>query len=54
MATLSERIEADYKTAMKAGARLRIDTLRLLKAGLQRVAIDKRKDALDEKEIQPG
>ncbi len=51
MATLSERIEADYKTAMKAGARLRIDTLRLLKAGLQRVAIDKRKDALDEKEI---
>ncbi len=51
MATLFERIEADYTTAMKARERLRIDTLRLLKAGLQRMAIDKRKDALDEKEI---
>ena len=51
MATLTERIEADYKTAMKAGERLRVDTLRLLKAGIQRTAIEKRKDALDDPEI---
>ncbi len=51
MAPLVERIEADYKTAMKARERLRIDTLRLIKAGIQRVAIEKRKDALDDKAV---
>ncbi len=51
MATLFERIGADYTTAMKAKERLRIDTLRLIKAGMQRVAIEKRKDALDDKEV---
>ena len=51
MASLSERIEADYKTAYKSGARVRIDTLRLLKAGMQKVAIDKRKDKLEDAEI---
>lgn len=51
MPTLTERFEADYKAAMKAGERLRIDTLRLIKAGIQRVAIDKRKETLDEQEI---
>ena len=51
MPTLIERIDADYKTAMKAGDRLRIDALRLIKAGIQRVAIDKRKDTLDDPEV---
>ncbi len=51
MATLIERIESDYKTALKAGERLRVDTLRLLKAGIQRVAIDKRKETLDDQEV---
>jgi uncharacterized protein YqeY len=51
MATLTERFEADYKAAMKAGERLRIDTLRLIKAGIQRVAIDKRKETLDDAEV---
>ena len=50
MAALSERLEADYKTAMKAGQRVRIDTIRMVKAAMQRAAIDKRKDALDEAE----
>lgn len=50
MSTLIERLEADYKTAMKAGERLRVDTLRLLKASIQRVAIDKRK-TLDDQEV---
>ena len=51
MATLMERVESDYKAAMKAGERLRIDTIRLLKAGVQRAASDKRKETLDEQEI---
>ena len=51
MATLTDRLESDYKTAMKAGERLRIDTLRLIKAGMQRVAIDKRKPSLDDQEV---
>ena len=51
MATLTERLESDYKAALKAGERLRVDTLRLIKAGMQRAAIEKRKDALDDQEI---
>ena len=51
MATLTERIETDYKAAMKARERLRIDTLRLIKAGIQHVAIEQRKDALSDPEI---
>ena len=51
MATLLERLETDYKTAMKARERRRVDTLRLVKADMQRLAIEKRKDALDESEI---
>lgn len=51
MPTLNERLEADYKIAMKAGERVRIDTLRLIKASLQRVAIDKRKDVLEDQDV---
>ena len=51
MATLIERLEADYKTALKAGERIRVDTLRLIKAGTQRVAIEKRKETLDDPEV---
>ena len=51
MPTLSERLEADYKAAMKAGQRVRIDTVRMVKAAMQRAAIDKRKDALDDAEV---
>ncbi len=52
MPTLNERIETDYKEALRAGQRLRVDTIRLVKAAIQRVAMDKRKDSLDEGEIQ--
>ena len=51
MATLTERLEADYKTAMKAGDRLRVDALRLIKAGIQRVAIEKRQPQLDDQGV---
>ena len=51
MPMLMERIEADYKTALKAGERLRVETLRLIKAGIQRVAIEKRQAALEDHEV---
>jgi hypothetical protein len=51
MPTLVERFEADYKTAMKAGERIRIDTLRLVKAAIQRVAIEKRTDTLNDPDV---
>ena len=51
MPTLTERLEADYKTAMKAGDKLRVETIRLIKAGIQRAAMDKRKDQLDDQEV---
>lgn len=51
MATLTERLEADYKAALKAGERLRVDTIRLIKAGVQGVAIEKRKATLDDQEV---
>ena len=51
MSTLTERLEADYKTAMKAQDRLRIDTIRMVKAAIQRVAIDKRTDVLSDPDV---
>ena len=52
MSTLKERIEADYKTAFKSGERLKVDVLRLIKADLQRVEIDKRTALADQDVIQ--
>jgi len=51
MPTLIERLKSDYKTAMKAGERRRVDTLRLIKADIQRVAIEKRKEQLDDTDV---
>jgi uncharacterized protein YqeY len=51
MPTLSEQLAADYLSAFKAGERIRIDTLRLIKADLQKLSIEKRKDTLDDAEI---
>ncbi len=51
MPTLIERLETDYKTSLKAGARLRVDTLRLVKAAIQRSAIEKRKETLTDPEV---
>ena len=51
MSDFMTRIESDYKEAFKAGQRTRIDTLRLIKAAVQRAKIDKRKDQLDDTEI---
>ncbi len=51
MPSLLERLETDYKTALKSGERLRVDTIRLIKAAIQRTVIEKRKATLDEGEI---
>ena len=51
MATLTERLDADYITAMKARDQLRIETLRMIKAAAQKLAMDKRKDRLDDAEM---
>ena len=51
MPTLIERIETDYKVALKAGERLRVDTIRLVKAGIQRMAIEKRKETLEDADV---
>ena len=51
MPTLTERLEADYKTALKAGERLCVDVIRLIKAGIQHVAIEKRKQTLEDPEV---
>jgi len=51
MATLTERLETDYKSALKGREQRRVATLRLIKAAIERVAFDKRKDTLDDQEI---
>ena len=51
MPPLIDRLESDYKIAMKAGQRRRIDTLRLVKASIQHTAIEKRKDVLSDQEV---
>ena len=50
---LLEQLDADYKSAMKSGNRIRIDTIRMVKAAIQKTAIEKRKDRLDDAEIIP-
>src|SRR3989338_669659 len=51
MPTLTERIESDYKMAFKAGERLKVDVLRMIKADLQRLAIDKRATELADQDV---
>jgi uncharacterized protein YqeY len=51
MATLTERLETDYKSALKGREQRRVETLRLIKAAIERVAFDKRKGTLDDQEI---
>lgn len=47
---LTERIDADVRQALKAGDRFRLSVLRLARAALQNVAIEKRKD-LDDPDV---
>jgi len=49
--TLQERLHQDYVTAFKAKDQRRVDTLRLIKASIQRVAIEKRTEALGDADV---
>lgn len=50
MATIAERLDEDYKTAMKARDADRVSAIRMLKAAFQQMAIEKRKDRLEDAE----
>lgn len=49
--SLWEKIGNDYTAAYKGGDKLRVETLRLVKAALQKAAFDKRKDQLDDPDV---
>lgn len=49
--TLEERIEADIKEAMKAKAEIKVSTLRMLKAGVKNLAIEKKAEKLEDKDV---
>lgn len=51
MATLQEQLNQDYLTAYKAKDQCKVDTLRLIKASIQRVSIEKRADALADADV---
>ena len=48
---LSEKINEDLKTAMKAGDTMKVSTLRMLKAAISNAAIQKGKAVLEDGEI---
>ncbi len=49
--SLFERLTEDMKTAMKAGEKERLSTIRLLRGVLKNQAIDKRRDLTEEEEL---
>jgi len=49
--TLSERLNEDYKAAMKSGDKARVDTLRLLRAQMKQEQIDKMRTLSPEDEM---
>jgi uncharacterized protein YqeY len=49
--TLSEKLNEDYKAAMKSGEKIRVETLRLLKAQLKQEQIDKMRPLAPEDEM---
>lgn len=51
MPDLWDRIATDYLTAYKGGEKLRVETLRLVKAALQKSAFEKRKDRLEDADV---
>ena len=50
MSTLKDRITADMKEAMRAKETVRLETIRLLRAAIQRREVDERVE-LDEDEV---
>ena len=50
--SLSEKIASDLKAAMKSGQRTRVDVLRMIKAQIKNVEIEKGRPLTEEEEIQ--
>ena len=48
---LTEKIENDFKVAMKAKDTIKVETLRMLKAALNNYLIEKRKTTIEESEL---
>ncbi len=49
--TLEERFDADLKEAMKAKVEVKVSTLRMLRAGMKNLAIEKKVEKLEDKDI---
>lgn len=49
--TLEERLDADLKEAMKARAEIKVSTLRMLRAGMKNLAIEKKTEKLEDKDV---
>lgn len=48
---LEEKLDADLKEAMKAKADIKVSTLRMLRAALKNLAIDKKVEKLEDKDV---
>lgn len=49
--TLEERLDADLKEAMKAKAEIKVSTLRMLRAGMKNLTIEKKTEKLEDKDV---
>jgi len=49
--TLAEKIDADIKEAMKARDAIKLSTLRMLKAGMKNLEIEKKAEKLEDKDV---
>ncbi len=49
--TLDERMDADLKEALKAKDTIRVSTIRMVKAGIKNLAIEKRAEKLEDKDV---
>ena len=48
---LEERIESEFKTALKARDAIKVSTLRMVKAAVNNLAIEKKKNTLNDDEV---
>ena len=49
--TLEEKIDADMKEDMKAKAEIRLSTIRMLRAAMKNLAIEKKAEKLEDKDV---
>lgn len=49
--TLEERLDADLKEGMKARDEIRVSTLRMLRAAMKNLAIEKKAEKLDDRDV---